>query len=857
VKLLNNHIAHILIVESAYEALKWIAVTQPPFIVQPTLTKSLSCGDLVLNVELADAQHNAIHYICESDNVEMDLGLPHNEEKAENLHDVVGADVNEAHVGMSSYVNTGQTVVRDINKFLERPILIDQQTLPLATAFSYTYKIWDLLSTNERIRNKFEKFAYFMGDIEVNIAISGTPFHYGKILVSYQPYPTANASLQALLQRVSVNPSFMPLLMSYLSQSRACKILDVKDNQPMTIRIPFISYKPMWRLFNDDASVLGSASYDDFENSGSLFVYSLNDINSVSTSPTDVEMTVRAHFVDVKLGTLTGTHYIAESENDETKTGPIEKFFSGSSKVVSKLNAIPEIAPLSVPTSITLKGLAGIASYFGWSKPVLDENRSTLKPDGFHNGMVTTLNDTVKVMGVDKKRSLEVSQGMFGANEDELSLEYLSNRSSLLGTFTWSNSDTPMSSPIARFPVSPGLSTHVNILQDFVQPTPLAFASFPFVYWRGEIVFTLQFVVSNFHRGKIAIVYEPNPSQDSLISASFNLNEQYMKIVDLQEVQNVTFCVPWASDFTWKRTATQYFTDNAVGSYETTNGVLYIVPYTTLQSPDDSVIAVNVFIHGKNMHYAVPYQCTQDRSAYTAEAEIVEASQMYFGFDSKCYELNESTATDDNIHLTNFGEKISSFRSLLKRYHEFGKLIYSAADTYTKANIPIYPRIINNYGDSPFSSVHLLSYLRLAYLGMRGSMRQRVKFSNLRGNLTVDHINVVLNPPKSGSPSYNIGSTLLYNSIPFLGGVTYLTGVNGAVEVDLPFYSNNFWVFSQDSDLTDITMDNTFIKDYFVSVNSLDTAASSTSVTLTMVNEAATGEDFNLHYFTGAPPYNV
>jgi hypothetical protein len=703
---------------------------------------------------------------------------------------------------------------------------------------------------NDRIRNKFEKFAYFSGDIEVNISVSGTPFHYGKLMVSYQPYPDQNKALQANLNRVTVNPLFRPHLMMYLSQARSAKVIDVKDNQPVTIRIPFISFKPMWRLFNPANTELGSSSFVDFENSGTLFVYTLNQIGSVSASPSNVEMTIRANFVNVKLGTLTGTHYVVES--DETKTGPVEKFFSGATNVVSKLNVIPEIAPLTVPTSKILGGLAGVSSYFGWSKPVLDENRTQMKPDAFNNGMVTSGNDTVKVMGVDKKRSLEVSQGMFGMSQDEMTLEYLCNRPSYFETFTWSPSDTPMSTDIRNYPVTPFYSKEINILQPYRHTTPLGFAANPFSYWRGDLVFTFQFVCSAYHRGKIAFIFEPNTHQTTAIGSDFNLNEQYMKIIDLQEVQNVTFCIPWASEYPWRRVEETF---PPLSSSDSLNGRIYIVPYTTLQSPDDSSISINTYVHGKNMHFAVPNNnVAVDRSAYVAESEVATESS-YFGFPSMCYELNESTASDDNIHMMNFGEKIASFRTLLKRYHY--NILYSKAipsQTYTFFQFRIYPEIYNSYGSSFNADANLLSYLRLAYLGMRGSVRHRIKFNGYLGNHTLDHINVELNVPKTGTPTQNVSETSVYKPLNFVGGVTYLTSVNGGVEVDLPFYTQNLWVFAQESNLVANTMDDYFIKDYSVQVPQYDNIATGTLVTC--INEVASGEDFNLHYFLGAPPYN-
>ncbi|ARN61512.1 coat protein [Picorna-like virus AWando15] len=797
---------------------------------------------------------------------EMKTGSIDSMENKENVMDVSGNDLATTKVGMSDYLNNGQECSRDINKFLERPIKIDQFSVTTGQV-SKSYKLWDILSKNDRIRSKFEKFAYFQGDIEIMISVSGTPFHKGKILVSYQPYPLHNESLVAVQDRIDTDPNFRPIYLVYQSQARGAKVMDVKDNQPLRMTIPFISHKPMWRLFNTSAAVLGANAFDDFENSGTLYMYTINDISGVSSTPSDVSVIVYANFVNVKLGTLTGTHFIAESKmssddsKDETKTGPVQALASKTASFLETISVIPDIAPLTIPASMVASGIAGICSVFGWSKPILDEKRITVKPDGYCNGMVVSGTETAKVLGVDPKRSLEVSQGMFGDTKDELVLEYLINRLSYFHTFSWNVGTVPFTAPIFQCAVNPMITKKVSILQDFYANTPLSFVSNAFTYWRGDIEFTFEFVVSSYHRGKVAIVYEPNISQSALIGSDFQLNEQYVRIVDLQEAQTVSVCIPWASDRPWREIETDpsqiwYNTTGALAStlHKSSNGYIFVYPVNTLQSPDTSNIDVNVYIRGKNFHYSVPTEANLNvrRDGFSA--------QSLFTTEVTCVDLNESTADDKNIHVTNFGEKIASFRSLLKRYQYADDVnLLNFSLTYANAIIPIFPENPAPYGSNTSDPVNLFSYLRLAYLGMRGSMRHRVKFiEGNEQNTHLEHINVVLNGPTNLQLNMSVTSTNTYLPIPLLGGVTYLPNVNSAVEVDAPFYTVNLWVYSQPQDFvspnpSDV-MSASFSRSLTVSVPHAENPSGQDS--LRVIDEIATGEDFNFHYFTGAPLFS-
>lgn len=808
-------------------------------------------------------------FLTESEEHEMKTGQISDQFVNDNIVDNSGGALDTVEIGRSSYVNNGQDSQNDIDRFLERPILIEEGVFN--TNVDITYDIWELLSSNDRIRSKLEKFAYFQGDIEITISISGTPFHYGKILLSYQPYPTHNKCLESSRFIMSGNITTKPLWHNYLSQARDCRILDVKENAPVVMRIPFISHKPMFRLFNEDPAA-SVTSFDDFRNAGSLYLSTLNQIDSVSSTPSLVGYVIYANFCNVKLGTLTGTHMVSEShfvtEGDEQSEGPITKISSTIAKAAGALSVVvPELAPFTVPASILATGISNFASYFGWARPIMIENRAVIKPDGFVNGSHVISTDTAKSIRLDPKGAIEVSQGMFGRDHDEMVLANIYQRPAYYDSFTWSPADVAYETVLYDSVLTPSYGSKVTVLDTYIQPTPLAFAARPFTYWRGDIALTFDFVVSSYHRGKVAIVYEPNIAQYTTITASTNMNEQYIKILDLQEAQQITVCGNWASDRSWRRVSPESNECRVASNVPSdgwipyANGFIYVVPITRLQSPDNSSIEVNVYVHGKDFHFAVPNadHLVLSRQAWVSESEVVD---IYFNTEHTCLELNPSSASTDNIHLTNFGETIFSFRSLLKRYHQFWEGSLFTTQPYAITRVPIYPNILSPLGGASTSSPqNLASYLRYAYLGMRGSYRYRVRYAMPRNGTEYETITATLRTPRSSgvtTPSLLASTVTGVNT--FTGGITFIPSVNPAVELELPFYTANLWVFAQETDFTGTNslgeFEPVFVRDadIMVPVN-LEGGGSTLKVTGNI--ESCSGEDFNLHYFLGAPPYSI
>lgn len=817
--------------------------------------------------------------------VDMVTDAPPSVQDFENLAEIGGGDAEQVVADPSSNSAQGQAHILTLDDFFRRPIKVTDGTFPLNSLSTIDLHVWELYTSDPAVRAKFRNYAYVRGDLHVRIAMTGTPFHRGKVMVSYQPYPLRNENLINIRATVAAYPlGHQNLLTGYLSQSRECKVMDVRENVPIEVLCPFISPKSMHRLFNTSASVLTDVTpYEDLEEAGDIILHTMNLPQCIDPAGDGIRYYVYAWMENVELGVPTGTHVAVRTESqvddyrtesaDERKTGPVQKFASGAAGITSLLQAAPYIGPFAKASTIALSAVAGVASIFGWAKPVIiDDNPQFVKNAAFQNGANTIGCDTNFRITLDPMQELTIDNACVGSSQDELTIQYLASRQSFLVAISWDVTDLPMV-PIFTSAVTPMLNvTEVINSHNIFQPSAMSFAVQPFAYWRGDIEFTFEIVCSQYHRGKLMIIYEPNSDQQVLIESTLDLNKQFVKVIDIQETQTFTVSIGWANFRSWAKTwrhlTSAPFTGTALplalGGSSYNNGFITVVPFTQLTSPDGSNIEINVYAKSPNMmvNKLEDNYLAGRRNDFVAESMIDE--NHISTTESAYFVLNESTAGTDTICLEHFGERPISFRSLLKRYVTIEK-ISSTLDAYTLGVVrviaPIYPAISLPYGTDSGPTRDLYSYLRYAYLGVRGGMRKRVKIGCSATQDEHAFARVSLNDQTTSQGAVSVSHGDNYANMDWAkasgrGTVTMDQSSNGGIEVELPFYSANLFAFSFADDLVGSNpggidnMDTDWTRAFQVNTNYINTLTSDRYI-CTMAN--ATAEDFQLMRFCGAP----
>jgi len=818
--------------------------------------------------------------VAESEDVEMSLGAVEMKlmDTHENVADMSGGIVEHEEIGSTSYMNIGLDSYLSIDDFFKRPIEVANMEWTVGSGFSVVLAIWNLFTLDPGVRAKLRNYSYFKADLIVRVVISGTPFHFGKLLASYQVYPGRNDNLTNIASLMATfSPDPIRVKRAYLSQSNGAAVIDVKSGKALEMKCPFISTKNAHRLYNSSNAILSAVtSYDDLADCGSLYLESLDNLATAAPSNTAISVQVYVWAENVHLGCLTATQVeVASQSKDEFISGPVQRVATTMAYGMKMLSYIPAIRPLAKASEMVFKGISGVASWFGWSRPIITTEPHFVKNEPFRNGSHMIGSETAKKISADPRQELTIDPRILGTNLDEMTISSLCKIESYITTFTWSFSNTRMGTPIFICRVHPQLDAFFHeagagSTNYWFLPSPMSYVASIFNYWNGTIKFRLDIVCSAYHRGKLLIGFEPNIAQEALIVADINLNKNFMSIVDIQETQSISFCVNWAQARAWLQTlpaggsAYNYGSAFSVTSYsyEYVNGFFFVVPFTELTSPNDSDVSVHVFVSSDDIVFQEPTSVN-----FPSNRKIVAEGEDINDVPVTCITLNETTIDRSAISVHHFGEQILSLRALLHRYCTTQTLTTGAGGngqmtfTYTGNNIPApFPA----YATSSTVTVSLMQYLRYAFVAVRGGVKKRFHLfcyntgaktsTNVFGPM--NRITVTLGPliaPGSGSVAWSN----LSNAMILRGSVAFSPSTNGGIEYEVPYFSSNLFDFSFNANGVGTNAVNdmaaTWSSQHSVAVETNDCSQD----TNTVVVENSAGDDFMFIKFNGSPFYKV
>lgn len=832
------------------------------YIVKYARVKSLKASIAALNRAI-DRHLYSINLVTES----ADVSVAHtgavreqNVETHETLTDVGGEAKDDVYIHLDSN-NTNNSDDLQMKGFLSRPVQIAALSLALDADIDLAFNVWDLFLGDPVVRAKLRNFAFLRCNLGIRIALSGTPFHYGRMLVSYQPFPSINQTLSGF------GPTFRTQRLKYLSQAPGAKTLDVRENTPFEMVIPYVSPQPLGRLYNNATSALAdSSAFDDFTKLGTLYVSTLSQIKGVTASVTNVYLYMYVYAEDVTLLGATGSVGVIETESDERVRGPVESITSSMVPIAHAMEHIPIIGRFAKASKIALGAISHMSSIFGWSYPVMVSKPERVKNEPFQNGAHTIGNDTGKRITLDPKQELIVDPRIVGVNDDEMAIAGICQRESLLDQFNWEVGEVPLTDIIWKVAVTPRANIVDNLTTKLgVMPTALSFAATPFKYWRGKIAYRFEIVASNFHRGKLMFCYEPNIRQYGLITANLNINKQYVKVIDIQETQSVEFIVDWNFPKPWCQNITDQSMDNTVGTqfspdtalFDTCNGVLFVTPFTEIQSPDGSGVQINVFVHAPSMAFN---RFTDELLPLVtrpyAPDIVTESDEKDFNREVSTMVMNESVHDHSYITQEFFGEVPVSFRALLKRFMQsYFVQVPPGANRNKRVTLLTYPTSYEGETTDGVPIKNLYQYLRYAYLAQRGGLRKRFRFMPVSGDYVLDaRLNVSLANVSDTTVS-PVGATT-NNMSPVVqdGTVTFMNNINSGFEYEIPFYSNNLFAWACNDNpwatgVVPFSQQNT--RNYYVDLGLTYTD------TILVTETFATAEDFALMRWLGAVPYEV
>lgn len=790
----------------------------------------------------------------------------------------------------------GQADMEDVSlaKFLSRPVLI--QSFDWSTDAPQIYERfnpWENFFEEPRIANRIAHYSLLRAKLKIRVLVNGNQFHFGRAIMSYVPLPEVDylTTDRAWVQQDLIQASQRPHI-----------YLDPTYSQGGELTLPFFWYK--------NALSIPDSEWGDM---GEMILHTINVLKHANGASDNVTINVFAWAEDVNLSaptSETADTLDPQAGGDEYGQGIISKPAGIVARVAGKLKTLPGIAPYARATEIGAGAVSQIAGIFGFCRPNDVSQIQAYKPTYMGNMANTDAPDTAIKLSIDSKQEVTIDPRTVGLSDvDELNLKAMAQKESFLTKFEW-----PVSASrgygLWNAAVTPCLWDQNNT--ELHMPA-CCFATVPFQYWRGTINYRFQIVSSNFHRGRLRVIYDPYGQ-----GVAPEYTTQYNRIIDIAEEKDFTVSIGWGAQTPYcsvMRPGTNGIQfgpgyNNPIGPRDSegprNNGIIGLEVVNDLTVPNSTVdndIEINVFVSvGDDFEVAVPNSLNLSRYTYfdpaatlesanrplldlqSAESPVEDVEQTSQPSAPVQSPTHEAAAMIDDTDATNhvfFGETIKSFRPLLKRYafhHADSATDEVQGTNWWSVTFPAfpYPRgrepVAPVHGLYNYSSNTLINYLSPAFTGWRGNLKWKHHFTGNQTNAAgasegfygdTPIIATRTNYTGTGSPASN-GVTAVdldldpanvartyANIFPntWLGSTAQSMAQNPVLETEIPFYAP--WRFFP-TKITPNADSNTFfsIRQSAVTLSSLQRLGTQQPV---IYNYVATGEDFNLFFFTGAP----
>lgn len=696
-----------------------------------------------------------------------------------------------------------QDTTTDLPTFLCRPIRIATVNWQVGDFLRETYDPWSLLVQNPAIGRKLANYAYLRAKLRVRATINGNGFYYGKALLAYNPLSFGQRDPER-------TPGNAPTVDNLRYSQRPHIVLDPCESRGGDLEVPYVNY------FTYSAIQDASLANEHIRQLGRLNLSSFNKLAHANASTTPVTITLFAWFDDAQVvaptqslpsvslaSSLTAKQQVAAGtlkinepvdkprslfsdagEDDEYGEGVVSRPASAVARAAGALKSVPYIGRYATATERGANMVGNIAKLFGYNRPTNVTPINSFRPQYFGNLANTSITDASQKLTFDPKQELAIDPGATGyGGGDDMTISAISSTESY---FTRANWDKSMISDTLIFQtaVSPSVISWVQgDLNEEVHTTPIFHCSAPFQYWRGSITYRFSVACSNFHRGRLRVVYDP---VDNLTPSSPpDFSTTYQRVVDISDTKDFEITIPWNQTAAF-REIDHYIAYNPLLKYTPTpdttgnftigpilddpayqNGYLSIYVLNELTVPNDSDPndpEINCFVRaGEDFELACPTSRTIEKYSFFRKdggdfalnppaklgplPTVPELQSDSGRADAQAGEgvmVLDTPGTVrhlDHTNLVYFGETIKSFRDLLKRY-QFLDVFFDRGAVFRakylwrlrQPNFPLY-RGYDSAGQDlrdgesyTYAKMTLMNWLTPSYVCRKGGIRWKYYF---------------------------------------------------------------------------------------------------------------------------------
>jgi len=786
--------------------------------------------------------------------------------------------------GLLASVSDGNS--HDISSFLSRPFIVKNYAWGVGnSAGSELFQIKlpeDILINNVALAQKVTGFLGLRCDFVFRFQVNSNRFQQGRLMMTWFPDDIGGKD-----KHYTLNLGAGSLMMK--SQLPRCEFDIAKDTE-VIMRVPYVSPYLAYNLTTGFGSVghVGCTVY------GAL--------QSV-TSGDSVEITCWASLENVQLLHATKSNStivtqsnskikkLDKSSSEQRATGPISSHIDRVRRIANIMTEVPLLSSVAGPVGWFAGIAANAAQQLGFSNPLGIERVTPVTQRIADRAINVNGQDNSHNFGLTEDNQIEILPSAAGNDVDEMSLNYLFSLYSYWKTIQWNTSQIPYTS-VASFKVGPSLFTAPEPTCGGVYTCPLSYFSDKFRFYRGGLKFKFKLVKTEFHSGRLAVVFLPgynfNNSDNPSVNNASDMTYLHKEIYDIRDANEFEFVVPYANTKPW----------NDVQEHI---GYIQLIVINTLRAPATVPQSIDILIEvagAEDFQVAVP--CNTTNSPYLlTQADATMKKLPKIREDTNTANLHPTETTlgigttkvmVDSDAVANrycIGEVVLSLRQLLKRHNNW--LLYISANSANSiVNNFLYPWFFSiptwsvganaykgNLQTTQFSGeTDYMSAFAICFAFYRGGMRIRSRL--VGGGNGSDYSLAPWVPPQSYDNSTNNYKLSGFSNTTYKAlstGVSQHTApvpIIGSVypygEVNIPYQSMTHMTRVTNWDGAANFIPNCIFNtsSYFREPDDSPkvrlrfqrwTSGGTGSADLVLTRQAA--DDFNLHFFTGTPPMMV
>lgn len=483
-----------------------------------------------------------------------------------------------------------QGVEVDLFNFLKRPCIISTTLWPASNAIRHN--LFDiqlpqaLLNNSGVLLDKLNHISWYAPDIELEVQINATKFHYGRLMLCVKPFSNFMAGAYVSAEGASTWPEWYQL--------------SPNAQQSIKIVVPF-------RHFVRKVPI--GTTFAEFTNWATVSCYVAAPLLAANTAtPPDVTITVYGRLLNPHISALNAFFH---AQSGEQKSEILQMLKDNVTSLLPNQPgtvAAPITTACNIVSNVT-KDIARLTTVAGLSNP---PNPAPTMPMQIRQPLFSKANDMPNTvnLGPSQTAAVQMDYSLCNASEDDMNIVNIVSHPSLLTTGKILSTNQPGDILFSTF-----LNPLKMIYQDYgftnatntVQPTPMYYMARMFTNWRGGFKVHISFIASSFHSCRVRLLWNPY----LLDSEHYDFNtvqetNTYNVLMDINQQTDYSIYIPYEQCVEWLKTKIGVDTEP---SYNWANGFMSLKLCTHLTASQDVVqpIYYQIFISmADDAQFAVP-----------------------------------------------------------------------------------------------------------------------------------------------------------------------------------------------------------------------------------------------------------